>query len=329
MTSALPYQPLGAGEVLPRYAFLEPLLAGRRVLEIGAAASTVGRSAAWLRSHGARSVLALDSAPAAVDAARREQASVPDLRFLAGRLEDVQGGPFDLVLVADAAPLLRAPAALDLLVRLMSPEGHVALGLRNPAGASLAALGGEEPREAAPTWGELLAALQARFACVEVASQVAVAGYRLTPAGTLELETAVDATLMGDEEPGYWLAVAGKGPSGALGAETIVLLPVAPLMVVAGRSGELVARLRLAEEELEEARAQARRSVGAPGPGHSERERELGEELEATRARARRLERDVETLSALERSARQRAEHAEQELASLAAASKGPGGNAP
>jgi hypothetical protein len=75
------YQPSGASELLPRYAFLEGLLAGARVLEVGAAAATGGRGASFLRSRGAPSVLSLDSDPAAVAAVQKELASDPALRF--------------------------------------------------------------------------------------------------------------------------------------------------------------------------------------------------------------------------------------------------------
>jgi SAM-dependent methyltransferase len=306
------YQPLGACEVLPRYAYLETLLPGRRILEVGAVAATSGRSAAFLRARGARRVLAIDSDPAAVDAARREHSADPDLRFFAGRLEDLSEAPFDLALVADAAPLIRLPSSLDLLARLLSPDGHVFLALRNPAGVSLARLIAEEPREAPPTWGELIATLEARFASVEAATQTALAGYRLTPTGAGDIDAAVDGTLAGAEECAYFLAMAGARRAGAFGDEAFVTLPVAPLLVSTDRRGELAERLRLAEEEL------ALAGQNAPATSQDDlagRVRALEAELSAAHARARRLERDVETLTALERTARQRAEQTELELA--------------
>ena len=314
MTSPF-YQPLGASEILPRYAFLEPLLAGRRVLELGAVASTSGSSAALLRARGARWGIAVDADPVAVDAARREHAADPELRFFAGRLEDLAEEPFDLVLVADAAPLVRAPSSLDHLARRVTPDGHAVLALRNPAGASLAQLATEEPRDAPPTWGELAAALQSRFASVEAATQTALVGYRLALASQSEVEAEVDGTLAGAEECAFYLAVAGAHRVEALAAEALVALPAAPLSVAAGRRGELAQRLRLAEAELARQRG---RAPAAPAAELAQRVRELEAELEGAHARARRLERDVETLTSLERTARQRAELAEQELARVA-----------
>lgn len=305
------YQPLGASELLPRYAFLEALVAGSRVLEVGAAVASCGRSASYLRAHGARSVLSLDSDPAGVEAVQRELATDPALRFQAGRIEDLADAAYELVLVADAAPLVRAPSLLDRLARLLAKDGHLVLGLRNLSGTSLAVLCGDEPRESAPTWGELAAALEARFAVVEAATQGAFVGYRLGPTGVTDLETAVDATLQGAEDCGYYLAVAGATRSGVMGSETIVALPSAPLAVSGHQRAELSERLRLAQEEMDRVRAES----GSLPPGEAEqRVRELEAALSASNLRARRLERDVETLTALERAARERAERAEQAL---------------
>lgn len=315
------YLAQGASELSCRYAFLEALIAGKRVLEVGAVASTGGRSAAVLRARGARRVVALDADPGAVEDARRRHAGDPELQPRAGRLADLEDGPFDLVFVADAAPLVRVPSELDLLARLVAPDGHAVLGLRNPAGPSLASLASEEPRDAPPTWGELAAALQARFASVEAAAQSAFVGYRLSPAAPGDWEAAVDATLVEPEEPAYFLAVCGAHRCPALNAEAIVALPAAPLVVAAGRRAELAARLSFAEQELERLRSA---SPEAQAP-LAERVRELEADLEAAHARARRLERDVETLTALERTARQRAEQAEDELARRAPPSPGPG----
>jgi SAM-dependent methyltransferase len=243
------YQTLGLSEILPRYASLEALLPGRTVLEVGAATSTGGRSAAFLRSRAAKSVLSLDENASDLDEARREHVTVSELRFLAGRLEDVEG-TFDLILVADAAPLVRVPTTLDCVPRLLRSGGHALLALRHPSGPTLAALTTEEPQDASPTWGELLSALTSRFACVEVATQTALVGYRISPSGTAPVETSVDATSVDVEEPAYFLALAGAQPSGVFGAEAIVALPAAPLAVGAGKRSETAQRLRFCEEEL-------------------------------------------------------------------------------
>jgi predicted nicotinamide N-methyase len=62
---------LGQSELLPRYIFAESLFARRRVLEIGAVASTLGQSARFLSTRGARIVVAADADLQAVASARR------------------------------------------------------------------------------------------------------------------------------------------------------------------------------------------------------------------------------------------------------------------
>src|SRR5689334_16656219 len=57
---------LGEGDVLPRYLFLEPLLVGKRVLEIGAVSLAAGVGARFLKERAAEYVASLDSDKAAV-----------------------------------------------------------------------------------------------------------------------------------------------------------------------------------------------------------------------------------------------------------------------
>ncbi|HLT31759.1 MAG TPA: hypothetical protein VK013_17110, partial [Myxococcaceae bacterium] len=65
------FRRLGPSELLPRYIFAEGLLARRRVLEIGAVATTGGTSARFLLTRGARLVLAADEDAAAIAEAQR------------------------------------------------------------------------------------------------------------------------------------------------------------------------------------------------------------------------------------------------------------------
>ena len=104
----LPFRQLGPSELLPRYIFAESLIARRRVLEVGAVAATRGRSAQFLGRRGARSVLACDSDLAAVEEAQKELGG-PQLRFRTNVFDDLAAGEFELVLVADLAPYVRAP----------------------------------------------------------------------------------------------------------------------------------------------------------------------------------------------------------------------------
>ncbi len=130
----LTFRRLGVSELLPRYIFAESLFIRRRVLEVGAVASTAGASAEFLLQRGARVVLACDDDLKAVADAQSRLGSA-NLRFRAAVFDDLPAGGFDLVLVADLAPWVRAPALLRELVAQVSPTGSLLGGLRNP-GAS-------------------------------------------------------------------------------------------------------------------------------------------------------------------------------------------------
>src|SRR5260370_42268725 len=93
------FQRLGTSELLPRCVFAEALFAGRRVLEVGAVASTAGGSAQFLSLRGARSVLACDSDLAAVEAAQKSLGG-PHLHFRASVFEDLETGSLDLAFIA-------------------------------------------------------------------------------------------------------------------------------------------------------------------------------------------------------------------------------------
>src|SRR5512138_2739137 len=104
----------GAGDLLARYSFIEPLLAGKRVLEVGAARATDGGSALFLAERGAAAVLSLE--PAEGDLAGARQAGHhPFVQFRAGRPEELRPGTFDLVLCADGAALARSPDTIAAL----------------------------------------------------------------------------------------------------------------------------------------------------------------------------------------------------------------------
>jgi hypothetical protein len=101
----------------------------------------------------------------------------------------------------------------------------------------------------------MLAALKWRFTSVELMTQSAVVGYQLAPAqGEREPALEVDGTLQTSDECAYFLAICGERPSGLLGLQSLVVLPTAPLAVAALGRSELAERLRVAEQELAEAR---------------------------------------------------------------------------
>jgi SAM-dependent methyltransferase len=228
---SLPFRTLGPTELLPRYVFAESLFLRRRVLEVGAVASTAGASARFLRTRGARSVLACDDDAAAVAAASQGNED-EGLRFRACLFDDLEPGSFDVLLVADLAPYVRAPGLLAELLRLRAPHGHLVAGLRNPGGLALARLGEPEPKDAPPTYGQALDALAGYLPSVEVATQAAVLGYQLAFDRGEGLQ--VDGTLGGPGDVAYYVLVAGEAP--AQRCEPVwVQLPPEPLAYAGGR----------------------------------------------------------------------------------------------
>ncbi|MFZ5472279.1 MAG: methyltransferase domain-containing protein [Myxococcota bacterium] len=286
------FRRLGQSELLPRYIFAESLYARRRVLEVGAVASTLGQSARFLATRGARIVVACDADIAAVEEAKARFAE-PNLRFRANVYDDLEPGSFDLVMVADLAPYVRAPELLKELVRLIAPNGFLMGGLRNAAGLALSQVMDPE-EEAPPTYGQLVDALSTHFQSIEVATQSPVLGYQLAFEKGEGLQ--VDGSLAGTSEAAYFVVLAGNEPVRNFDP-TWVQLPPEPLAYTGGRLEEYTQRARNWEERstrLKEALAQARHEA------HTRQAEALGlrESLEESKEAVRRLTAQLESLAA-------------------------------
>jgi chromosome segregation ATPase len=282
----LTFRRLGVSELLPRYIFAESLFVRRRVLEVGAVAATGGASAEFLVSRGARLVVACDDDLTAVEAAQGRAGS-ERLRFRPAVFDDLPPGGFDLVLVADLAPYVRAPALLAQLAEQVSSTGVLVGGVRNPAGLALAQLMEPDGDGAPPTYGQVLDALGAHFPNLETATQSPLLGYQLAFERSEGLQ--VDGSLAGSGEAAYYVVLASRERLRAVDP-TWVQLPPAPLAFTGGRLDEASTRAREWEERarrLKTALAEAREELaGAKGDleatqGALERARE-----EAARAQA-------------------------------------------
>ncbi len=236
----------GAGDLLARYSFLEPLLDGKRVLEVGAARATEGGSALFLAERGAAAVLSIESAEDDL-AAAREAGHHPFVQFRAMSPSDLRPGTFDLVLVADGAALAREPDRVAAFRRLLAPGGRLVTSL--PAGGGgLPELAGEPAAADVPEYEAFVGALSDQFALVEVATQSAVVGWVLALAadGVEDPEVSMDGTLAGTAETGAYLAICGDEPCELVGL-SLIALPVKPLL-------DAAAEARGAREESGEAR---------------------------------------------------------------------------
>lgn len=262
---------------LPLYSYLEPLVSGRRILEVGCG---IGLGADFLASRGAAQVLAVDTDPAVIERARARYQRA-SLEFLAAADPAALGGAegaFDVVLVPEAEELLRRPAAIAEWKRLLAAQGRlcVAVASADRRGA-IEGLGYYELRET----------LAPLFASVRMFGQTPFLGFGLCE---FEGDTAglkVDAGLVegGSEEPSHYVAVAGPDEPPGLGY-ALVQIPFAPFEArllrgaaraetASGASAAEIARLPelegqvarlLGEARLAEARAlEAERKLAALG----------------------------------------------------------------
>jgi hypothetical protein len=210
---------------LPLYSYLEPLWAGRKVLEIGCGSGAGGD---YLINHGAARVVSLDTEQGPVEKARaRFRKANLEFRAIAHLADlDKLGETFDVVVVpaADAA-LLRA----DLIAawkRALGDGGHlvVAAGNADRTGAP----GG--PAASGAGYYQLTDALSPHFTRVQMFGQTPFLGV-----GMIEFDAAADGLrvdtrlLEGEGEPAsHYVAVAGSGDPVPLGY-ALVQVPYAPV----------------------------------------------------------------------------------------------------
>jgi len=252
------FRPLGPSELLPRYIFAEGLFAGRRVLEVGAVASTGGRSAQLLAARGARSVLACDADLGAVESAQKSFGGA-NLHFRADVFDDLETGSFDFALIADLGDFVRSPQRVRELRRLLSDSGYLMGGLRNPAGLALSQLVEPESSDPPATYGQLVDVLSPHFQHIEVATQSPILGYQVAFDRGAGLQ--VDGTLASAGEAAYFIVVAGQEPCQNV-EPTWVQLPAEPLAYMgtrvdeySRRSYELAERSTRLKQALEKARS--------------------------------------------------------------------------
>jgi SAM-dependent methyltransferase len=278
------FAPGGAGEILPRILFLEPLLAGRRVLEVGAAGATDGASALLLAERGAASVLSLDEAGGAERAARL--VTHPAVQFRNADPAQLPPGAFDVVVAHDGMALAHDPARLEALRALLSPAGVLLTAIPAPYGAALTTLAGAPPPSEVdlPPYEHVAAALARVFPVVEAATQSPSVGYAVAAGEAGEdLPFRVDGSLAGPAEAAFYLFLCAYAPSGLRGV-SLVALPSRDLWDGAqAAQRERAQAEQRASEDAAEARAELARTQ-AERTEAAEVARVLAAEAGATRA---------------------------------------------
>ena len=307
---------IGAQEVfnrrLPVYSYLEPLLAGRRVLELGMG---TGAGATQLRALGAAEVVGVDTDAGLVEQARaRHGAAHLAFHAASSLLDGVAGAPFDVVIVPESEAVLRRPEAVPALARLLAPGGRLVL-------VASSADRGVGPAGGGVGYYELSDALLPHFAALQMFGVTPFAAF-----GVVEFEAngeglRVDSRLVegGVEPPGAYVAVAGSERVGDLGY-ALVQVPFAPIeaklaAVAEGDDHGSSARLAAAERRLDEAERRGRARVDEAEARGAELRRKLedvtvkadsatritraqGEEMEELRGRLRRAAEDRAALDA-------------------------------
>ncbi len=301
------------GRRLPVYAYLEPLLVGRTVLEVGAG---LGTGVAHLAARGAATVVGIDTDSALVERARaRYEASVAEsgaggnvsFHVVSSLLDVVPQGPFDIVLVPEAESLLRRPEAIPALGRLLAPGGRLVL-VTTSADRRGTGSGGVG-------YYELADALVPHFSAVQMFGVTPFTGF-----GVVEFDAEgdglrVDSRLAdsSDEAPSAYVAVAGGARALDLGY-ALVQVPFGPIEAKLDEVGEVedrgaTARLVTAERRLDEVERRGRARVEEAEGRVVELRRKLedttsesvssvriaraqGEEIEELRARLRRAAED-------------------------------------
>jgi chromosome segregation ATPase len=252
-------------ELLPRYLLLEPLLAGRRVLELGALGPIGTLGAELCLERGARAVVSLGSRE---EIALRGRPSLPGTIELRAPNEILEGARFDVILLHDASPLV-SPGGTDRFRELLAPGGRllaVALNARAPD------LGGPVP-SGSPGYSELVALLSQAFRSVQVVLQSPLLGYTLVPYGVENPDTAVDGTLAGAVEPSHYLLLCGQEPL-AIDELSLVALPARPLLegrpspLPSGTDAQLAQQLL----DLENSAQQLREALAAAEAARAERD---------------------------------------------------------
>jgi len=220
-----------ADEILARHRFLDPLLPGARVLELGAVLATGAESARALQDRGAASVVSVDRDPEALRRAAQEGGG-PGLHFREAAGEGQADAAFDLVLVHDPSWLFDEPG-LFALQRLLAPGGHLFLALAG-GGPELGQLLGDEEAlpEDPPSYERVSGLLAAAFASVEVAVQRAIVGYALSPVDQAAATLSVEELSTESETPGQILFLCGASASGLL-QQKLVLSRLPPLIAAA------------------------------------------------------------------------------------------------
>jgi chromosome segregation ATPase/predicted nicotinamide N-methyase len=195
------------------YSYLRPILMGRRVLELGCGS---GESAAHLARLGARNVVGADDSGAVAEARTRHQPTSRDgaLSFLTMTAASLdQAGPFDVVLIPEAADILlgRGSLTLPAVLKLVAPGGRLVCVVPN----------GDRADRPAPgvSYFDIVDQLSPHFPKVRMFGQTPFAAWGIAEfdEAPAELRIEPDLAQAENEEPSHYLALCGHDEALSLG----------------------------------------------------------------------------------------------------------------
>jgi chromosome segregation ATPase/SAM-dependent methyltransferase len=256
------------------YSYLRPLLDGRRVIEVGCG---TGEAATHLVRLGAKSVIGAGSAREVSEArARQHEGALGFVTMASGTIDAT--GVFDLVLVPDAADILRGhgPIQLSKLLALVAPGGRLACIVANG------------DRDVGLAYYDVVDALTPHFPKVRMFGQTPFLAFGIAEFDEAAADLRVDADLAEREaeEPTHYIALAGPDQPINLGY-ALVQIPAGDYSRVPTERTFASTGIKAPDTALAELRQKLSESENK-ADGLVRMSRAQGEEIEELRARLRR-----------------------------------------